>query len=485
MPEPNPEFETALEARVRAYLDTAVTGIDAPAVAAAVLADAERAQPVGRAQVRWLASPPARWRPVAAIAAAVTVALGALLLGGSPNRPSPSPSPTSAVVGPSTRPTATPVASDHPALRRLNANGLLAWSEAGSVRVVAADGSGLQVLEGLPGDDDRPAWSPDGRWIAFANHDGESGRLGMMLADGTDVRTVVETDVGVGEVAWSPDGASIAYTSTERRPSISVVHLVTGRTTLVARGSNPDWAPDSRRLVFVGGGRVNSGIVVVEVGGEPVFLTTEPSDGSPDWSPVGEQIVFARDTSDGHRRIMTIAPNGQGLMAVTEPAEGSDGQPAFEPIGRQIAFNREFVQFGGNPSRGFLVDVTGGAERDVFGAGWAGPAWSPDGRFMVADVRAGLAIRSWRVIVDVATGEESHRFDPSEEMSTPSWQPLPYSVSCGPVDDVACRDLAIGIVANALAQYPGQRVLRVEVASVDGDYSLSFTDGTGIGADIN
>ncbi len=486
MTDPTAEFEAALEARVRAHLDTAVAGVDAPAVAAAVVVEAERAQPVGRPQVRWLASPPARWRPVAAVAAAVTVALGALLLGGAPDRRSPSPSPTSAVVGPSVDPSVGPDPSAPAAgLRRLNANGLLAWTEDGSLRVIAPDGSGFQVLDGLPGSEQGAAWSPDGRWIAFANDDGATGRLGITLADGSDPQILVETDGAIRDPVWSPDGAFIAYSSGSlRAPQIEVLHLATRRTSVVADGRDPAWAPDSRRLVFAVG-RLETRIAGAEIGGEVTFLTSGGNDGSPDWSPLGDLIVFARQGPDGRGLIMAIAPDGGDPTPLTEPAEGSDSQPAFEPFGRQVAFSREFVQFGGDPSRGFVVEVIGGAAREVYGSGWAGRAWSPDGRLLVADGQAALAIRRWRVIVDVATGEEAHRFEPSEEMSPPSWQPLPYSVSCGPVDDVGCRDLAIGIVANAMAQFPGKRVLRVEIESVDGGYSLSFTDGTAIGADIN
>jgi dipeptidyl aminopeptidase/acylaminoacyl peptidase len=478
MTEPTPEFESALEARVRTHLDRAVDGLDASAVAAAVLAEADRAQPVGRPQVRWLASPPARWRPVAAIAAALTVGIGALLVGGAPDRPSPSPSPTSAVVAPSVDPSMGPAPSDPPPpLRRLNANGSLTWSEDGGIVVVATDGSGHRVLEGLPGADGVPAWSPDGRWIAFANDDGDGGRLGLMLADGTDIRTAVDTDTGVGGIEWSPDGAWIAYTSTERRPSISVVHLATGRTTLVARGSNPAWAPDSRRLAFVGGGRPDTGIVVTEIDREPAFSTNDASDAAPDWSPMGDVIVFARGDLEGRGRIMAMAPDGGGLTPLTGPAEGSDGEPVFEPFGRHIAFDREFAQFGGDPSRGFVVDVADGEEREVFGSGWAGHAWSPDGQFLVADGQAALAVTTWRIIVDASTGEEAHRFETSQEATNPSWQPLPYSVSCGPLDQEQCRSGASHAVAIAMGQDPGKRVLRVELGSCAA-YTVKFTDGT-------
>ena len=218
-------------------------------------------------------------------------------------------------------------------------------------------------------------------------------------------------------------------------------------------------------------------IEVAEVGGDTAFLTIPGSDAFPDWSPTGDLIVFSRQFPDGRGRIMAMDPDGGGLAQLTDPAEGSDSLPVFEPFGRRIAFDRDFVQFGGDASRGFVVEVAGGAERQVYGAGWTGRAWSPDGRLLVARDEPGLAIRSWYAIVDAATGEEAYRFDPGEEMTPPSWQPLPYSVSCGPVEDAACQDFVIEIVVDAMAAQSGKRVLRVELGSC-ASYAVHFTDGT-------
>lgn len=68
--------------------------------------------------------------------------------------------------------------------------------------------------------DGGPAWSPDGRWLAFTSRRGEKdgdATLHMMPVDGVgEVRTVCTMPEGIGDVSWSPDGRFIAFTSRTR-----------------------------------------------------------------------------------------------------------------------------------------------------------------------------------------------------------------------------------------------------------------------------
>ena len=87
-----------------------------------------------------------------------------------------------------------------------------------AIYTVRADGTGLQRLASRVRSN--PAWSPDGRRLAFVkpNRDGDL-HLYTMAADGTDVRQVTATPAGslqsefrwVTALAWSPDGSQILY----------------------------------------------------------------------------------------------------------------------------------------------------------------------------------------------------------------------------------------------------------------------------------
>jgi Tol biopolymer transport system component len=497
MPDQPTDFERSFAARLRGHLDAAVGDVDAGAVVASVAAEAERVRPVVPARVRWMATPPTRWRPVAVVAVMLTLVVGGALVGGALDEPSPSPRPssTAVVVRPSADPSParasgqpSPEPTEAPGLRRLASNGLLAWAEDGEIHLIAADGSGHRVLDHGGDSAVEPAWSPDGAWIAYWV-DGAQSSVWKIRPDGAqrEMLTGPELDVRGGPV-WSPDGSWMAFlTQRDAGLTVTALHVATNRTVDVALGQDPDWAPDSRRLVLVQGPPDEPHLAVADLEGNVSALTRGFSDASPDWSPVDALIVFDRLASEPPReQVMAIAPDGSGLIEVTDPAAGvRDAGSGFDPFGRRIAFNRDGPASGYEPS---LIDTGGVTVRRAgdLASPWLGPIWSPDGRFLIADSaccnRGGI---SRLAIVDAESGVVAYEFEPSRTASRPSWQPLRYAVDCGPLDEVECRDQAIATVAAGLSQHPGKRVLSIRFETECGTYTLDFTDGTGVGADID
>src|SRR5438132_14410795 len=83
----------------------------------------------------------------------------------------------------------------------------------GFIDVVAIDGSSRMRLTEA-GEDWNPAWSPDDRHIAFTSGRGGTNDLYVMNVDGSDQRVLVRRpDVYEDDAAWSRDGARLAFRS--------------------------------------------------------------------------------------------------------------------------------------------------------------------------------------------------------------------------------------------------------------------------------
>ncbi len=166
----------------------------------------------------------------------------------------------------------------------------------GNIEIFVTDtaGGNLQRLTNSRGIDTNPAWSPNGRQIAFTSDRGGNPQIYIMDADGTNVRRISRSGRYNDGAAWSPDGARIAYAQREaiERFDIVAVDVVTGeaRELTSAPGSHetPTFSPDGLRIAFAGkygSGRGATQIYVMGDDGSDVRqLTSEGNNFSPSWS---------------------------------------------------------------------------------------------------------------------------------------------------------------------------------------------------------
>jgi Tol biopolymer transport system component len=196
---------------------------------------------------------------------------------------------------------------------------------------IRADGSGLRLLSRLPrglrrGGDMKPAWSPDGRWIAFARNLPRAGKdrvhLYVMRADGSGARRLT-TGPSLDEPrasstytfdtmpTWAPDGRSIAFVrATGPAASFAFIHRVPfrgGPARKLTFGTvfefAPAWSPDGRTLVFAGTAGANpsrGSLDFADASGTFLPLATLRPTGGPHngtdfaWARNGSLIVYAR-----------------------------------------------------------------------------------------------------------------------------------------------------------------------------------------------
>ena len=213
--------------------------------------------------------------------------------------------------------------------------------------------------------------------------------LGADSTRDRDLKVLAEGAVK-GPIGWSPDGTRIAYARSRRGrygslvDDLYVVEVETGRRRRLTdnrRASAPTFAPDGRRLAFVGveGETANVFVLDPEAGTERA-LTAFAGDvqiTSARWSPDGARIAISLFDQDGRRALALVDPEAVPSEAVTVLDTG-DGVPPYEQDDRTPVWNASgdslaFTSLRDRAPNAFVVDV-GGSRMEVAADGTASGA---------------------------------------------------------------------------------------------------------------
>ena len=279
-----------------------------------------------------------------------------------------------------------------------------------------------------------PAWSPDGRTIAF-----DAGRhethLYTMTARGKHLKKI--NDVAPSFTPdWSPDATTIAYeieTVDDETFDVYSVPARGGETTQLTFSENgrlhPHYSPDGTLIALEGKTEsyTDRALVMAPDGSNELELLPGRVSSSPTWSPSSELIAFAGAESDENRfevptDIYIAPPDASSATRLTDIG-GIAEYPDWSPDGRRIAFVHRAKGFHDiysvAPDGTHLKRLTNDKAVEY------SPVWSPDATKIVFIRQRSGNYDLWMMDAD---GSNEHRITETKANELePAWRGRPCS----------------------------------------------------------
>lgn len=223
-----------------------------------------------------------------------------------------------------------------------------------------------------------PAWSSDGRWLAFISDRTDKRQLYIISPHGGEAAALTNVEEGINAFEWAPDGKSIAFTTTDTKTEASKerdkrngefevvdadhrmthLHVIAANGGLAAsakarRLTSGDftvgsfrWAPDGQSIAFdhrknpdpANSGTADISIVTLSDGTVRPLVTQDGPDTNPRWSPDGEQIAFQSAMANpsffySNHRIAVVPVSGGSIRSITDRLDEQPGLLDWAPNG--------------------------------------------------------------------------------------------------------------------------------------------------------
>ena len=257
--------------------------------------------------------------------------------------------------------------------------------------------------------------------IVYVLQRGSEYLLQVADSDGYDPQTVLKSRFAIMSPAWSPDGKRMAYVSFERGHAVVYEQMMdSGRRIVLANypGSNsaPAWSPDGARLAVVLTKDGPSQIYLINADGSGLKRLTFSGaiDTEPSWSPDGTQLLFTSDR-DGSPQVYMMPVAGGKAQRMTFDGK-YNVSPRWSPDGKSFVF----VERLAGQYRIAVMDVaTGQTQVLTDGHDDESPSYAANGKMIL--YAAGIGSRSDLAVV-TADGKTHERLTNVEgAMDSPVW----------------------------------------------------------------
>jgi Tol biopolymer transport system component len=249
-----------------------------------------------------------------------------------------------------------------------------------------SDGSAQMPLTADPVFAAEPAWSADGKTLAYDTFRHDALEI-FVVDDRGGAQNVSHNTAADMEPTWSPTGTMLAFASDRDQGRFQIYtmtmspkhrHSVTQLTSGDQESSQPRWSPDGTKIAYESVVLGSHEIFVMNADGTgQTNLTQSPGHDEmwPSWSPDGTKIAFQSDAGEGgNLDIFVMNADGSGMTRLTTSSE-YDVAPVWSPDGAKIAFqsNRD----GNDDIYVMNTDGTGQTRLTNDPAIDSGPEWQP------------------------------------------------------------------------------------------------------------
>jgi Tol biopolymer transport system component len=223
----------------------------------------------------------------------------------------------------------------------------------GDIYVARADGTGLRQVIGDAALDRVPRWSPDGNWIAFFSNRNGRYQLWKIRPDGSDLGQMTDVEGGGMYTAWSPANASIATTPAPSGANQTASSFIfdttrpwTDQTPRTLPPFEPPngyfvvntWSPDGEKIAG-SAGLDGKGVVIYSLRSNRYERLTDVGEW-PDWFPDSRRILFVA----GGKDFFVVDSATTQVRKIYSSMRDVLGPPRLTRDGREAYFSRRVTE---------------------------------------------------------------------------------------------------------------------------------------------